>query len=101
MGTYSITPTVAQGMLACAATPISGYSDTGTAGRATFAAIASATAVATGTASFWRRQTSGSTVVDQGSCATSGSDLNLNTTSVTSGSTVSVTSATTDFPYGP
>lgn len=139
MGTYSITPTVAQGMLnstgyaealgtsptlkiysgsvpanaaatnagtllatlACSATPISGYTDTGTAGRATFAAITSASAVATGTASFWRRQTSGAVVIDQGSCATSGSDLNLNTTAITSGSTVSVTSATTDLPYGP
>lgn len=139
MGTYSITPTVAQGMLngtayaaalgtsptikiysgtvpanaaasntgtllatlACASTPISGYSDTGTAGRATFGSITSASAVATGTASFWRRQTSGATVIDQGSCATSGSDLNLNTTAITSGSTVSITSATTDLPYGP
>jgi hypothetical protein len=139
MGTYSITPTVAQGMLnatgyaealgaspvlkiysgavpanaaatnagtllatlACAATPISGYTDTGTAGRATFGAITSATAVATGTASFWRRQTAGGVVIDQGSCGTAGADLNLNTTAITSGSTVSVTSATTDLPYGP
>ena len=139
MGTYSITPTVAQGMLngtgyaealgtsptvkiysgsvpanaaatntgtllatlACAATPLSGFSDTGTAGRATFGAIANATAVATGTAAFWRRQTSGGTVIDQGSCGTSGADMNLNTTAITVGSTVSITSATTDLPYGP
>lgn len=139
MGTYSITPTVSQGMLnatgyaealgtsptvkiysgsvpanaaatnagtllatlPCSSTPISGWTDTGTAGRATFAAISSATAVATGTASFWRRQTSGATVVDQGGCAAGSGDLNLNTTAITSGSTVSITSATTDFPYGP
>lgn len=139
MGTYSITSTVAQGMLnstgynealgaspqikiysgsvpanadasntgtllatlTCAASPISGYSDTGTAARATFGTIASATAVATGTAAFWRRTTSGGTVIEQGSCGTSGADLNLNTTAITSGSTVSITSATTDLPKGP
>lgn len=87
--------------LQCAASPISGYSDTGTAARATFAAIASATAVATGTATFWRRQTAGGTVIDQGECGTSGKELNLNTTAITTGSTVSVTSATTDLPKGP
>lgn len=140
MGTFSITPTAAQGMLngtglaeaigasplikiysgsvpanaaatlgaavllatnTMASTPFSGFSDTGTAGRATAGAIASATAVATGTASFWRLTTSGGTVVAQGSCATSGSDLNLNTTAITTGSTVSITAATFDLPYGP
>lgn len=87
--------------LACSSTPISGWTDTGTAGRATFAAITAATAVATGTAAFWRRQTSGATVVDQGGCGAGSGDLNLNTVSITSGSTVSITSATTDLPYGP
>lgn len=142
MGTYSITPTVAQGMvggtstynealgaspkirfysgtapanaaaalsgntllaeLVCAATPISGTSDTGTAGRATFGAIANATAAATGTASFFRTVTNaGTTTIDQGSVGTSAADAIVNTTAFTSGSTISVTSRTVDLPYGP
>jgi hypothetical protein len=141
MGTFSITPTVAEGMLnstgfaealgasptlriyagtppanaaaalssntllatlACAATPISGWTDTGTAGRATYAAIASATAAATGTATFFRHlKSDGTTVLDQGAVGTSGADCNLNTTAITSGSTVSITSDTMDLPYGP
>lgn len=142
MGTYSITPTVAQQMvggtstyneslgatpqmrfysgsvptnaatalgaqvllatLNCSATPISGTSDTGTAGRATFAAISSASAAATGTASFFRTlKSDGTTVIDQGTVGTSAADAIVNTTAFTSGSTISVTSRTVDLPYGP
>lgn len=142
MGTFSITPTVAEAMvggtstyneslgaspqirfysgtppanaaaalsgntllatLNCAATPISGVSDTGTAGRATFAAVSSATAAATGTASFFRTlKSDGVTVIDQGSVGTSGADAIVNTTAFTTGSTISVTSRTVDLPYGP
>lgn len=141
MGTFSITPTVAEGMLnatgfeeaigtsptlriyagtppasaaaalssntllatlACASTPISGVTDTGTAARATYAAISSATAAATGTATFFRHlKSDGTTVIDQGGVGTSGADCNLNTTAITSGSTVSITSDTMDLPYGP
>lgn len=142
MGTYSITPTVAEGMLGsggnsyneslgasplikiysgtapanaaaalsgntllatltAAATPISGYTDTGTAARATWAAIASVTCAATGTASFFRTTTSGGTVIDQGSVGTSAADAIVNTTAFTSGSTISITSRTNDLPYGP
>lgn len=84
-----------------ASTPLSGFSDTGTAGRATWGTIASATAAATGTAAFFRVTTSGGTVIAQGSVGTSTADLVLNTTAITSGSTVSITAATTDLPYGP
>lgn len=86
-----------------AATPLSGFSDTGTAGRATWAAIANATAVATGTATFFRiLDNAGTTVKAQGSVGAGGTyDLVLNTTAITTGSTVSITSATTDLPYGP
>lgn len=142
MGTFSITPTVAEGMLnstglaealstsptvriysgtapanaaaalssntelatlACAATPLSGFTDTGSAGRATFGAIANETsAEATGTATFFRvLKSDGTTVICQGSVGTSSADLILNTTSITLGSTVSITSATIDLPYGP
>lgn len=56
---------------------------------------------ATGTASFFRILTqSAGTVVAQGSAGTSGCDLNLNTTAITSGSTVSITAATVSLPTG-
>lgn len=89
--------------LACAATPFSSFTDDGSANEvATFAAIASAAAAATGTAVFWRLvKADGTTVVMQGTCGVSGAELNLNTTSITAGSTVSVTSGTIKLPYGP
>lgn len=49
---------------------------------------------ATGTASFFRLLTSGAASRFQGLCGTSGSDLNLNTTSIVSGAQVDVTSLT-------
>lgn len=49
---------------------------------------------ATGTATWFRITTSGSTFVLDGSVGTSGSDLNLTTTSIVSGQPVSVTSFT-------
>ncbi len=49
---------------------------------------------ATGTATWFRIVTSGGTFVIDGSVGTSGSDLNLNTTSIVSGATVAVTSFT-------
>lgn len=54
-----------------------------------------ASANATGTATWFRIvQSDGTTHVMDGSVGTSGSDLNLNSTSITSGGTVSVTSFT-------
>ena len=54
---------------------------------------------ATGTATWFRIvQSGGSTHVLDGDVGTSGSDLNLNSTSITSGGTVSVTSATITAP---
>lgn len=89
--------------LTCSATFSSGISDTGTAARITLAAItADSSADATGTASFFRILTqSGGTVIAQGTAGTSASDLILNTVSITSGSTVSITAATIDVPEGP
>lgn len=89
--------------LICAATCFSGFSDTGTAARATFGAIASdSSADNTGTGTFWRLLDSTVTTVKmQGSTDVSGSDLVLNTTSITAGSTVSITSGTIDLPKGP
>lgn len=88
--------------LTCSGTAFSGYSDTGTAGRATFASItADSSADATGTATFFRILTqSGGTVCAQGDVGTSSTSLILNTTSITSGSTVSISAATIDLPEG-
>ena len=55
---------------------------------------ADSSANATGTATWFRITTSGGTAVIDGDVGTSGSDLNLNSTSITSGGTVSVTSFT-------
>lgn len=64
-------------------------------GVVTLNTIANGTAVATGTAAFFRLCTTGGTVghID-GTVGTSASDLNLNSVSITSGQTVSVTSFT-------
>lgn len=89
--------------LTCTATAFSGYSDANPGGRATFAAItADSSADATGTATFFRILTQNAgTVVCQGTVGTATSDLILNTTSITAGSTVSITSATITLPEGP
>jgi len=64
------------------------------AGALTLSSIAQdASADATGTATWFRIvQSDGSTHVMDGSVGTSGADLNLNSTSITAGATVSVTS---------
>lgn len=68
--------------------------------RVTAAAItADSSADATGTATFFRILTQAAgTVIAQGAVATSGAEMNLNTTSITAGSTVSITSATVTLP---
>jgi hypothetical protein len=48
----------------------------------------------TGTATWFRIQSSGATHVLDGDVSTSGSDLNLSTTSIVAGATVSISSAT-------
>jgi hypothetical protein len=66
---------------------------TDTNGVATAAAIGSATAAATGTATFFRvLESNGTTAVMDGTVGTSGADLNLSTTSIVAGGTVSVSS---------
>ena len=65
-------------------------------GVLTMSTITSATAGNTGTAGYFRLCTSsaGTTCIVQGTVGTSGADLNLTSTSITSGQTVSVTSWT-------
>lgn len=53
----------------------------------------------TGTATFFRMtQSDGTTVVIQGTVGTSGQQLNLNTTAITSGVNVTITSGTVTMP---
>jgi hypothetical protein len=64
-------------------------------GVATANAITSATAGASGTASFFRvLESDGTTGVYQGTVGTAGAELNLSTVSILSGGTVSVSSMT-------
>ena len=63
-------------------------------GTATANTITSGTAGNTGTAGYFALEESGGTVVATGTCGTSGADLNLNSTSISSGATVSCSSFT-------
>jgi hypothetical protein len=74
---------------------IAGGFGTDSNGTITLGAVTSGTAAASGTASFFRIvKSDGTTVVMDGSVGTSGSDLNLNTTTVASAQTVSITAGT-------
>jgi hypothetical protein len=65
------------------------------AGVATANAITSGTAIATGTATWFRAlKSDGVTVVYDGSVGTSGANLNLNSTAIQINATVSITSLT-------
>lgn len=65
-----------------------------TGGVLTLNSISNTTASATGTATWARLTTSGGTFLMDMDVGTSGADLNLNSTAISSGATVSVTSAT-------
>lgn len=76
--------------LVCNATAFAAASSSGVL---TANAISSGTAAATGTATHFRLwKSDGTTAVMDGDVGTSGSDLNLNNTSIASGQTVSVSS---------
>lgn len=75
--------------------PLSATAGTVSSGVLTLNAITSdSSADATGTATWFRILTSGNTPVIDGNVGTSGSDLNLNTTSIVSGGPVAITSFT-------
>lgn len=77
--------------LTCNAT----FAPSASGGVLTLNAITSDTSAnATGTATWFRIVTSGGTFVIDGNVGTSGSDLNMNTTSFVSGATVAVSSFT-------
>jgi hypothetical protein len=78
-----------------ASLPVSGSFGTDSNGTITLSAVTAATAVATGTASFFRIfKSDGTTVVMDGSVGTSGTDMILDNTSIATGQTVSITSGT-------
>lgn len=79
-----------------ASLPMSSTAGTVSSGVLTFSAFTTENAAASGTAGYYRLCTSsaGTTCVSQGICGTSGADLNLTTTTITSGQPVSVTSWT-------
>src|SRR5688572_28974696 len=85
------------------ATAFGGAADDTPGAIATAAAITDdSSADLTGTATFFRVLTQdGGTVRCQGTVGTSSADLILNTTSITSGSTVSITAFTILLPEGP
>lgn len=64
------------------------------------AITADSSADATGTAGYFRIRATGTGADDvaDGECGASGADLNFNTTSITAGSTVSITSLTVTMP---
>lgn len=77
--------------------------DANPGGLLTASAITSDTSAdATGTAGYFRIRATGTGADDvaDGECGTSGSDLNFNTTAITAGSTVSITSFTVTMPEG-
>lgn len=76
--------------LTCNAT----FAPASTGGVLTLNSIANATAAATGTAVWARLTTSGGTFVADFGVGTSGTEIIIGTTSITSGATVSVSSAT-------
>ncbi|CAJ4720319.1 Uncharacterised protein [Burkholderia pseudomallei] len=76
--------------LTCNAT----FAPASSGGVLTLNSIANATAAATGTATWARLTTSGGTFVADFGVGTSGTEIIIGTTSITSGATVSVSSAT-------
>ena len=75
--------------------PVSGSFGTDSDGTITLSSVANGTAVATGTAQFFRiTKSDNSTVIMDGTVGLTGCDMNLNNTSIASTQVVSITSGT-------
>jgi hypothetical protein len=84
-----------QVMLVALTTNATAFAAAASGGILTANAISNGTAVATGTASWFRLfKSDGTTAIVDGDVSTSGADLNLNNTSIATGQTVSVTAFT-------
>ena len=78
-----------------AALTVTGSFGTDSNGTLTISSVASTTSVASGTASFFRIvKSDGTTVVMDGSIGTSDADMVVNTTTITSGENVQISSGT-------
>lgn len=101
-GDASLSGNTVLAQLTCSATAFSGISDTGSAARATLAAVTpDSSADASGTATFCRILTQAAgTVTFQGTVGTTDADLVLNTVAISAGSTVNISSGTFDMPEG-
>ena len=86
--------------LTMTADAFTGPTDAAPGALLTAASITSDTSAdATGTAGHFRILTqSAGTVICEGSCGTSGADMNFNTVSITSGSTVAISAMTVTMP---
>ena len=74
---------------------VSGSFGTDSNGSITLGTVTNGTAVASSTATFFRIvKSDGTTVVMDGSVGTSGADMNLNSTVISSGQTVAITAGT-------
>jgi hypothetical protein len=74
---------------------VSGSFGTDSNGSITLGTVTNGTAVASSTATFFRIvKADGTTVVMDGSVGTSGADMNLNSTTISSGQTVAITAGT-------
>lgn len=100
-GTRPATPTTtATGTLLATVTLPDPAFGAGSAGVATINDPTGVTAVATGTASWFRAFDSDGNAKFDGSVGTSGADLNLSTVSIVSGATVDITGGTVTVPVG-
>lgn len=77
-----------------AATSFGAASDNGTRALATMAAVSNATASGTGTAAYFRVLDNAAAVQFQGTVGTTGADLIIDNTSISSGNTVAISSFT-------
>jgi hypothetical protein len=96
--TGTLLATLTFGATAFGSGTASGTDGSGRAVTATANSITSGTAGNTGTAGYFVVEESGGTVIGMGSVGTSGCDLNLNSTSISSGATVSCSSFTLTQP---
>lgn len=80
--------------IAFGATAFASATASGSGGSMTANSMTAGTAGATGTAGYFALVSSSAVTIATGACGTSGAELNLNTTSITVGDTVSVTSFT-------
>ena len=88
-GTLLATVTLADPAYGAAATGVVTLTDPG-----------AVTGVADGTAGWFRVYDSNSNAVFDGACGTSGAELNLNTTTISTGVTVDITGGTLTMPVG-